>query len=85
MVITTYAKRRGITNMKQQSLEEFRLTKGWTYEKLGEKLGCPAQTAYRYCKFQRMPRRAAMARIKKITGGQVTAASFYQQPAKQAA
>ena len=64
------------------TLEKYRKEKKLTYQKLADLIGIngvsTAGTVLRWCKGQRVPRSNWMKIIKKITNGQVTAASFYE-------
>jgi hypothetical protein len=51
---------------------------GISYSAFARAVGAPyPRTIERYAKGQRTPRPAMMARIREVTGGQVTAEDFY--------
>lgn len=64
------------------TLEEWRLDKGYTFEKLGEKYGVGPATAWRHCqpmgaKHAKLPSPPMMKRIVRLTAGMVTPNDFY--------
>lgn len=48
------------------------------YPDFAEKIGVTMTSLTRYVKNERIPEKAVMKKIKKYTGGDVTADSFYQ-------
>lgn len=62
------------------TLDEWRLSRGWTFTDLGRALNLSPEAARRYCKLGRVPRPLILQSVVKLTGGAVQAADFYPTP-----
>jgi transcriptional regulator with XRE-family HTH domain len=58
-------------------LESFRIKQHWSMEDLARELGIGLRSAYRYVRGERIPPKAVMVKIRRISGGVVTADDFY--------
>lgn len=67
-----------MVNYRFMKLIDYLESKKEPYPTFAKKIGVSLQSLYRYTKGDRIPERDVMAKITKVTKGEVNANSFYQ-------